>query len=140
MMADASERPVETFTVGFGDSGSSFIDERVYARMIAKRYRLNHHEIHVEPYITDIIFDIVAAFDEPFADDSAIPTYCVSREAARFLKVAMTGVGGDELFGGYRRHLGVRLGDAYGHVPRWLRERLVDPLVASSRSRKPPAI
>lgn len=129
MMAHASERPVETFTVGFGDSGSSFIDERVYARMIAQRYRLNHHEIHIEPHVTDIILDIVAAFDEPFADDSAIPSYCVSREAARFVKVALTGLGGDELFGGYRRHLGVRLGDAYGQAPRWLRERLVDPLI-----------
>ncbi|TLZ20791.1 MAG: asparagine synthase (glutamine-hydrolyzing) [Gammaproteobacteria bacterium] len=129
MMAAATERPVETFTVGFADAGSSFIDERVYARMIAQRYRLNHHEINVEPRVTDIIQDIVAAFDEPFADDSVIPSYYVSQAAARFVKVALTGLGGDELFGGYRRHLGVRVGDAYRGVPRWLRERVVDPII-----------
>src|ERR1700694_2276689 len=129
MMAAATERPVETFTVGFADAGPSFIDERVYARMIAQRYRLNHHEIHVEPHVTEIIQDIVAAFDEPFADDSVIPSYYVSQAAARFVKVALTGLGGDELFGGYRRHLGVRLGDAYGGVPRWLREGVVDPII-----------
>ena len=129
MMAAATEQPVETFTVGFADAGSSFIDERVYARMIAQRYRLNHHEISVEPHVTDIIQDIVAAFDEPFADDSVIPSYYVSQAAARFVKVALTGLGGDELFGGYRRHLGVRVGDAYGRVPRWLREGVVDPIV-----------
>lgn len=129
MMATMSARPVETFTVGFAGAGSSFIDERVYARMIAQRYRLNHHEINVEPHVTDIIPDIVAAFDEPFADDSVVPSYYVSQEAARFVKVALTGLGGDELFGGYRRHLGVRVGDAYGQVPRWLRDRVVDPLI-----------
>ena len=129
MMAAASERPVETFTVGFGDSGSSFIDERIYARMIAKRYRLNHHEINVEPHVAGVIGDIVTAFDEPFSDDSVIPTYYVSQEAARFVKVALTGLGGDELFGGYRRHLGVRIGDAYAHVPRCVREGLIDTLI-----------
>ena len=129
MMAAATEQPVETFTVGFADAGSSFIDERAHARMIAQRYRLNHHEINVEPHVTDIIPDIVTAFDEPFADDSVIPSYYVSQAAAGFVKVALTGLGGDELFGGYRRHLGVRLGDTYGAVPRWLRERVVDPIV-----------
>ena len=126
MMAAATERPVETFTVGFADAGASFIDERVYARMIAQRYRLNHHEISVEPHVADIIDDIVTAFDEPFADDSVIPSYYVSQVAAGFVKVALTGLGGDELFGGYRRHLGVRIGDAYARVPRWLREGVVD--------------
>ncbi len=126
MMAAASERPVETFTVGFADAGSAFIDERVYARMIAQRYRLNHHEISVEPHVADIIGDVVTAFDEPFADDSVIPSYYVSQVAAGFVKVALTGLGGDELFGGYRRHLGVQLGDAYARVPRWLREGLID--------------
>ncbi len=129
MMATASERPVETFTVGLAGSGSAFIDERGYARMIAQRYRLNHHEINVEPHVGNIIDDIVAAFDEPFADDSVIPSYYVSQQAARFVKVALTGLGGDELYAGYRRHLGVQVGDRYGHLPRWLRERLVDPLI-----------
>jgi asparagine synthase (glutamine-hydrolysing) len=129
MMAAASERPVETFTVGFTGSGSAFIDERAYARMIAQRYRLNHHEINVEPHVGDIIDDIVAAFDEPFADDSVIPSYYVSQAAARFVKVALTGLGGDELFGGYRRHLGVRVGDTYARVPRWLREGIIDPVI-----------
>jgi asparagine synthase (glutamine-hydrolysing) len=129
MMASLSERPVETFTVGFADAGTSFIDERVYARMIAARYRLNHHEINVEPHVGEIIDDIVRAFDEPFADDSVIPSYYVSQQAAGFVKVALTGLGGDELFGGYRRHLGAHWGDAYARVPRWLREGLVAPVI-----------
>jgi asparagine synthase (glutamine-hydrolysing) len=129
MMAAASDRPVETFTVGFADAGDSFIDERVYARMIAQRYRLNHHEIDVEPHVEEIIPQIAAAFDEPFADDSVIPSYYVSQAAARSVKVALTGLGGDELFGGYRRHLGVRVGDIYSRVPPLLRERLIDPLI-----------
>jgi asparagine synthase (glutamine-hydrolysing) len=129
MMASASERPVETFTVGFADSGSSFIDERVYARMIAQRYRLNHHEINVEPHVATIIEDVVAAFDEPFADDSVIPSYYVSQAAAGFVKVALTGLGGDEIFGGYKRHLGVRVGDAYARVPAWLRDGVVDRVI-----------
>jgi len=129
MMAAESARAVETFTVGFGDSGSAFIDERVYARMIAQRYRLNHHEINVEPHVADIITHIVAAFDEPFADDSVIPSYYVSQEASRFVKVALTGLGGDELFAGYRRHLGLRVGDAYRHLPGWLRSRVIDAFV-----------
>ena len=89
MMAAATERAVETFTVGFADAGPAFIDERVYARMIAQRYRLNHHEINVEPHVADIIEDIVEAFDEPFADDSVIPSYYVSQVAAGFVKVAL---------------------------------------------------
>jgi len=129
MMAAASERPVETFTVGFSQAGGAFIDERVYARMIAERYKLNHHEINVEPHVAEIIPEIVAAFDEPFADDSVIPSYYVSQQAARFVKVALTGLGGDELFGGYRRHLGVSLGDTYRRIPGFLREGLIDPII-----------
>lgn len=129
MMADILGRPVETFTIGFGDAGSSFIDERQYARALAERYKLNHHEIEVKPDFEDIVWDIVGAFDQPFADDSVIPSYYVSKVAARHVKVAMTGLGGDELFGGYRRHLGLLLGERYARLPRFLREHLIEPLV-----------
>ncbi|MBS0377862.1 MAG: asparagine synthase (glutamine-hydrolyzing) [Proteobacteria bacterium] len=129
MMAAATDGPVDTFTVGFGDAGASFIDERRYARLLVKRYNLRHHEINVEPRVADIMDEIVTAFDEPFADDSVVPSYYVSQAAAAQVKVALTGLGGDELFGGYRRHLGVRLGDIYGNVPGWIRNGIVDPLV-----------
>jgi asparagine synthase (glutamine-hydrolysing) len=129
MMAQAMDRPVETFTVGFADAGSAFIDERVYARKIAQRYGLNHHEIHVEPKVTDILGDIVEAFDEPFADDSVVPSYYVSKIAVAKVKVALTGLGGDELFGGYRRYLGLKIGDAYSRVPAFLRTHVVDQII-----------
>lgn len=129
LMADIMDRPVETFTVGFADAGGAFIDERKYARDIARRYKLNHHEIDVEPHVAEIIGEVVDAFDEPFADDSVIPSYYVSQAAARHVKVALTGLGGDELFAGYRRHLGVKIGDAYLRVPGLLRNNLLDPII-----------
>jgi asparagine synthase (glutamine-hydrolysing) len=129
LMADILGRPVETFTVGFKDAGSSFMDERVYARTLAERYKLNHHEIDVTPDFEHIIWEIVEAFDQPFADDSVVPSYYVSKVAAEHVKVAMTGLGGDELFAGYRRHLGLLLGDRYSRLPVILRNGLIDPVV-----------
>jgi asparagine synthase (glutamine-hydrolysing) len=129
LMADVLGRPVETFTVGFNDAGSSFIDERGYARSLAKRYGLNHHEIDVTPNLEEIVWDLADAFDQPFADDSVVPSYYVSKIAATRVKVAMTGLGGDELFAGYRRHLGVVIGDRYARLPAFLRERVIKPLV-----------
>jgi asparagine synthase (glutamine-hydrolysing) len=129
MMAQFTDRPVETFTVGFTEAGSAFLDERVYARKIAERYRLNHHELNVEPHVADILGQIVDAFDEPFADDSVVPSYYVSKVAAERVKVALTGLGGDELFGGYRRYLGLKLGDAYSRLPAALRTTIIDPIV-----------
>lgn len=129
LMAQMTDRPVEAFTVGFNDAGSSFIDERQYARALATKYKLNHHEIDVKANLEEIVWDIVDAFDQPFADDSVVPSYYVSQAAGRHVKVAMTGLGGDELFAGYRRHLGLMLGERYAQMPHFLRERVVLPLV-----------
>ena len=129
LMADIMGRPVETFTVGFQNAGSAFIDERKYARALADRYRLNHHEIDITPNFEEIIWDIVDAFDQPFADDSVIPSYYVSKAASQHVKVAMTGLGGDELFGGYRRHLGLQLGERYARIPSMLRRGIIEPLI-----------
>ena len=131
LMADIMKRPVEAFTVAFQDAGSAFIDERVYARAIAKRYGLNHHVIEVVPNVEQIIEELIEALDQPFADDSIIPSYYVCKVAAQHVKVALTGLGGDELFGGYRRHVGISLGDRYAKVPAWMRERLAAPLIRS---------
>ncbi len=109
MAASAMQKPLSTFTIGFGASGKAFLDERVIAREIATRYGCEHHELEVQPDVEGIFDEVIRAFDEPFADDSVIPSYYVSQLARRHLKVALTGLGGDELFGGYRRHRGIQL-------------------------------
>jgi asparagine synthase (glutamine-hydrolysing) len=129
LMADILGKPIECFTVSFRDAGAAFIDERGYARSIATRYGLKHHEIDVAPKLDDILAELVEAFDQPFADDSVVPSYYVCKIAAQHVKVALTGLGGDELFAGYRRHLGLALGERYARLPRWLRDGVVAPLV-----------
>jgi len=75
----------------------------------------------LEPRVSDLLPAIVHQFDEPFADSSAIPTFVVAQATARHVKVALSGVGGDEAFAGYPRYLGVRLSQLYRALPRPLR-------------------
>jgi asparagine synthase (glutamine-hydrolysing) len=92
---------VKTFSIGFEEPA---YDERPYARLAAERLGTDHHELVVRPDSVDRIASIVAYFDEPFADASAIPTYFVSRLAAGHVKVVLSGDGGDEIFAGYERY------------------------------------
>jgi len=121
-------RPLATYTIGFEDSGKGFLDERGFARELAARYHCQHHEFEVRADVAGIFPEIVQAFDEPFADDSVIPTYYVCRLAAEGLKVALTGLGGDELFGGYRRHAGMYVEDRLGVAGPALRALLAIPV------------
>jgi len=123
LMAGASREPVRTFTVGFASEAGRF-DEREAARNVAHRYGTDHHECLLEADVADILPKIVSAFDEPFADSSAIPNWLVCQETARHVKVALSGLGADELFGGYERYVGLQLGEAYRRVPRLLRRGL----------------
>jgi asparagine synthase (glutamine-hydrolysing) len=100
-MAQLSPTPVKTFSIGFADP---CFDERRYARAVAERYGAEHHEMLVEPADLSILPELAWYFDEPFADSSAIPSYYVARLAASRVTVALTGDGGDEAFGGYRRY------------------------------------
>ena len=98
LAAGESSEPVRTFSIGFEEAS---FDELERARMIADRYRTDHHELILRPDAAELLPSLVEAFDEPFGDSSAVPTYLVSKLAAGEVKVALSGEGGDELFGGY---------------------------------------
>src|SRR4051812_4072621 len=98
LAAQESPEPLRTFSIGFEERS---FDELSRARMVAARYGTDHHELVLRPDAGALLPEIAAAFDEPFADSSALPTYAVSRLASEHMKVALSGEGGDELFGGY---------------------------------------
>jgi asparagine synthase (glutamine-hydrolysing) len=102
LMAEASSRPVRTFSIGFDEPA---YDELEHARTVARHFGTDHHEFVVKPDALAILDDLIAHFDEPFADASAIPTWYVSELARRHVTVVLSGDGGDELFGGYDHYL-----------------------------------
>jgi asparagine synthase (glutamine-hydrolysing) len=124
---ESGER-VQTFSIGF-DEGS--FDELADARKVAERYETDHHELVVRPDAAELLPKLAAAFDEPFADSSALPTYLVSELAARDVKVALSGEGGDELFGGYYTYVADLLAPRIGPLAVAARP-LVERLPSSS--------
>jgi asparagine synthase (glutamine-hydrolysing) len=96
--ADESSEPLRTFSIGFEERS---FDELGGARLVAERYGTVHRELVLRPDAALLLPALAEAFDEPFADSSALPTYLVSQLAAEDVKVALSGEGGDELFGGY---------------------------------------
>jgi asparagine synthase (glutamine-hydrolysing) len=127
------ERPITTLTVGFEDEA---FDERPLARQVAQRYGTDHHELTVRPDPERLLPRIVSAYDQPYADSSAIPSYCVAELASDRLKVVLNGDGGDEALAGYRRYVGAWLADRLGPIasrfarPLW---RLGDVLLPRAR-------
>jgi asparagine synthase (glutamine-hydrolysing) len=130
LMSRHLDDPVRTCTIGFGGSPSALIDERPLAKAVAARYGCDAHDYAVQPDFRGIVGDIVGAFDEPFADDSVIPSYYVSRFTRQHVKVALSGLGGDELFAGYQRYSGVLLGQYYARlVPAALHRHVIEPVI-----------
>jgi asparagine synthase (glutamine-hydrolysing) len=101
LMAEQVDRPVQTFTIGFDDREG--FDERPYARLVARRYRTDHHEHVVHPDAVDLVERLVWHHDQPFGDSSAVPTFLLSEVTRRNVTVALSGDGGDEVFAGYER-------------------------------------
>ena len=97
-MAEQPNRDVRTVSVGFGDKGHNELDA---AAVTARHFHTDHHAILLEPRLDEVLDDIVSAFDEPFADSSAVPTSYLSAAARSHVTVALSGDGGDETFGGY---------------------------------------
>ncbi|HYU59878.1 MAG TPA: asparagine synthase (glutamine-hydrolyzing) [Solirubrobacterales bacterium] len=124
---ESSER-VMTFSIGFEESS---FDELSTARLVAERYGTDHHELVVRPDAIELLPKLVDAFDEPFADSSALPTYLVSELASRDVKVALSGEGGDELFGGYYTYVADAIAPWAGRAASVLRPA-VEALPSSS--------
>jgi len=114
IMSSISEEPVRTFSIGFQDQPN--YDETEHAREAASLFGTDHTEFKVGPQAVDLVDRLVAHYDEPFGDSSAIPTYIVSQLAREHVTVALTGDGGDELFAGYLRFQGARIAEK---IPRW---------------------
>jgi asparagine synthase (glutamine-hydrolysing) len=115
-MATLGEAP-HAFTARYHGSGAAAADETTLARQLADRYGAQLTVVDIRPDVRDLLEPIAYALDEPHADDSAIPTWLLSRAVGSAYKVALTGIGGDELFAGYRRHIGSLLGQYYGRLP-----------------------
>ena len=101
LMSDLTDQPVETFSIGFDEDPWN---ELPFAEIAAKRFRTQHHTFRCRPDALELLPTLTKHFDEPFADASAIPTYCVSKMAREWVTVALSGDGGDEIFAGYDRY------------------------------------
>src|SRR3954453_18046339 len=128
MAARESGYQVSPFSIGFEESSFNELDQ---ARLVAKRYGTDHHELTLRPDAVDLLPKLVDAFDEPFGDSSALPTYLVSQLASDTVKVVLSGEGGDELFGGYYTYGADRLAPRVGKAAPFLRA-LVELLPSSS--------
>ena len=142
LMQTQTSKPVKTFSIGFTEQQH---DESKYARAVARYLGTDHSEIILKPNeAINLLMEVPKFFDEPFADNSAIPTFLVSQFARKSVKVCLSGDGGDELFGGYPRYfwaeriermrkLSPKISRLAGQVlslaPKHLIDKFLDPLL-----------
>ena len=129
-MARHSDQPIRTYAIGFqGGEAEALYNELPYARQVAQLFGTQHREIVVKPDVVGLLPKLLWHMDEPVADTAFITTYLVSQFARQDVKVILSGVGGDELFGGYRRYLGGHYAKSFNRLPAPLR-RLVGAAAA----------
>jgi asparagine synthase (glutamine-hydrolysing) len=118
LMSRAGSKPVKTFSIGFSHDD---FNEAHYARIVAKHFNTEHHELVLEPNILETVETLTTSLEEPFGDSSMLPTYYVSCMARKHVTVALSGDGGDEIFAGYDRY-GINLRrQVFERVPAWAR-------------------
>jgi asparagine synthase (glutamine-hydrolysing) len=129
MMAATGAGQPKTYAIGFDlGSAGAYYNELPDARRVASHFGTDHHEIVVRPDVVTLLPALLWHMDEPVADSAIITTYLVAQFARQSVTVILSGVGGDELLGGYRRYLGPHYLRRLNHVPRWLREGCLVPL------------
>jgi len=129
-MAGMIGEPVKTYSIGF-EGGDRFYNELPYARTVAKAFATDHHEIIVRPDMAQLLPKLIWHLDEPIADSAFVTTYLVAKLARESVTVILSGVGGDELFGGYRRYLGNHVARYYNWLPSIVRKKLVPSFLAA---------
>ena len=123
LMAQESNHPVKTFSIGFQEEE---FNELPYARLLAERYGTEHHELIVKPNAAEVIPLLVRHYNEPFADSSALPTYYVSKMTRQQVTVALSGDGGDESFAGYDNYASIMKWNRWDGLPLWLRAMVAE--------------
>ena len=106
LMARESQKPVRSFSIAFKDAEA---DESSIAGLVARQFGTDHTVLPAEDLGPDMLLELLGRLDEPFADPAFVPTYALAKMTAGHVKVALSGDGGDEVFGGYPKYL---LGDA----------------------------
>jgi asparagine synthase (glutamine-hydrolysing) len=136
VMRGATNQAVRTYTVSFPDKyrvGETTLDDPAVATRLARSLGCENHRIVVEPDVVDLLPRLVWHMDEPTADPAIITAYLVCREARKQATVLLSGVGGDELFAGYRKHVAHYWAEAYGRVPSGAR-RAIETMLAAAPS------
>jgi len=129
LMAEFSEKPVEAFSVGYGKEGA-YMSELPYSKAVTDRYAMNHHNLILDSEnLLQDLEQVVWHLDEPCGDPSAFLTLALSRFARQYVTVSLSGLGADELFGGYRRYVGIKWQSRYLKIPAIVRQGLIRPLV-----------
>jgi asparagine synthase (glutamine-hydrolysing) len=128
-MAQMTGRPVKTYSIGY-EGEHTYYNELPFAKVVAQAFGTDHHEIVVRPEVSELLPKLVWHLDEPVADSACLTTYLVSKLARQSVSVILSGVGGDELFGGYRRYLGDSMVRYYRHLPGPLRRKWLPALLA----------
>jgi asparagine synthase (glutamine-hydrolysing) len=132
LMGESSGAPVNTYSIGYGGGGvAEYYNELSYAGEVARSFGTKHNEILVKPDVAALLPKLMWHLEEPVSDSAITTTYLVSELAAKHVKVILSGVGGDELFAGYRRYLGDHYVRRYHKLPEWLRRQVLQPIAAA---------
>jgi len=137
-LAQMSDKQINTFSIGFKKTA---YDETDKSQLVAKQINSRHHEFIIgEEDLKNNIHEILTNFDEPFSDTAALPTYLVSKKTSDHVKVALTGDGGDEVFGGYNKYYVGKINDRYtSFIPEFAHNLIKDvssPFLASKDDRR----